>query len=160
MRILIVSDSHGDETGLRWIAQQCWQRWPHLDACLHCGDGARDFERLSAFFLAHDPGIALWGVRGNCDFAAQVPEERVLSLGGSRLYLTHGHLLRVKQGLTLLDEEAERQECGIALYGHTHIQAMDTRRTLMINPGAACDGRYAVMELEAGRPRLHLETCA
>ena len=157
MRALLLSDSHGDEDNLRALIRECWKRHPHYDAYLHCGDGAREFERLRAFLLANDPNAMIHGVRGNCDFAFDVPNDLVIGFGGTRIYLTHGHLLRVKQGLTLLDEAAESSGCTIAVYGHTHVQSTEIRRTLMINPGAACDGRLAALEVTDGRPRVFLE---
>ncbi len=64
MRALIFSDSHGDEANLRWMAELAAQRGP-MDAYIHCGDGARDFDRLANFLLGLSPQAALYGVKGN-----------------------------------------------------------------------------------------------
>ena len=160
MRALLLSDSHGDESNLRWLIQQCWRKYPHFDAYFHCGDGAREFSRLQAWLRANDPRAVIRQVCGNCDFGFDAPDHAIIPFGGAFVYLTHGQYLRVKQGLALLDEEAAAGGCTVAVYGHTHIQATDIRRTLMINPGAACDGQAAVLEMENGRPRVLMERFA
>ena len=50
----------------------------------------------------------------------------------------------------------EEAGCQIALYGHTHCPDVETRRTMMVNPGAACNGQLALLEVEDGRPRVSL----
>ena len=155
MRILLLSDSHGDRSGIRLIATRA-SAAARLDAVLHMGDGASDFIGLTSFFQALNPEIALHGVRGNCDWSASVPEQLVLSLGGARLLLTHGHHLQVKHTLVLLDEEAAAQGCSIALFGHTHEPAMEMRHALLLNPGSAADGRYGLLELNEGKQRVQL----
>ena len=157
MKAILMSDSHGDATGIRWLLSQAWARTGNVDAYFHMGDGAMDFLSLEAFLHAHDAEAKLYGVRGNCDFyAPDVPNDRVVAFGGTRLFVTHGHYFQVKSTLTLLDEEAEAQECTIALYGHTHRPAMDMGRTLMINPGSAMDGCLAFLEVNEGKPRVQL----
>ncbi len=39
---------------------------------------------------------------GNCDYMVRGLVEEMLVLGGKRIYLTHGHIYKVKQDLTLL----------------------------------------------------------
>ena len=79
MRALIFSDSHGDEANLRWMAELAAQRGP-MDAYIHCGDGARDFDRLANFLLGLSPQAALYGVKGNCDLGVDAPVQRVVHL--------------------------------------------------------------------------------
>lgn len=159
MRALVMSDSHGSVDALRWLLEQCWQRVGPVDAYIHCGDGARDFEALQGLMLDRDANAALYSVRGNCDFlGADMPGVLVAPFGGTKLFVTHGHLYRVKSTLYQLDEAAEEHGCAIALYGHTHEPLVETRRTLMINPGSAADGRMALLEVTDGRPRVNLMT--
>ncbi len=160
LHIAVVSDSHGYKPGLRLIAEQVWQRWGRVDAWLHCGDGAADIKAVEPFLRAHDPETRIWQVRGNCDgyTGAEIPWERVVTLGGVNLFMTHGHLFGVKYSLAMLDEEAHAGGCAIALFGHTHEPCMEMRSTLLLNPGCAHTGQYLLLELEDGRPRVHLET--
>ena len=157
MKALVMSDSHGSTDSIRCLCTEAWKRTGSVDAYFHLGDGASDFLALEAFFHAHDPEAMLLGVRGNCDFYAPgVEYEKTVWFGGARIFMTHGHHLRVKHGLYMLDDEAERCECSIALYGHTHEPAMDMYSTLMINPGSVQDGRIAFLEVTEGKPRVQL----
>ncbi len=155
MRILFVSDSHGDCSGIKLAAERLMLAAP-LDAALHLGDGAADFVSLTAWFQRRNPNIILQGVRGNCDFSGGMPEEAEVSLGGVRIFMTHGHRFYVKSSLDWLDEEAKSRGCAIALFGHTHQSAMEIKRTLLLNPGSVSDGRFGLLEIENGRPRVQL----
>ena len=79
-----------------------------------------------------------------------------MPLGGANVFMTHGHLYRAKSTYTYLDEAAYERGCTVTLFGHTHSPCVETRRTLMINPGSAADGRLALLELKEGRPRVNL----
>lgn len=157
MRCIVISDSHGREDNLRWMLEQCWKTVGPVDCYLHCGDGAFDFQRLENFIRRRDEHAFLQGVRGNCDFGIpNLMEKQVLSLGGASILLTHGHRYHVKSTLTELDDAAREHGCTIALFGHTHQPLMEQRRTLLINPGSAADGRMALLELNEGKPRINL----
>ena len=158
IRILVVSDSHGYVQGLRRIAEEALKVWGSLDACLHCGDGARDLFRLEDFFRAGNPKIFLAAVRGNCDGegCSDIPYERTITLGNTRIFMTHGHHLAVKSTLMLLSEDTRGAGCTI---GHTHEPCMEMLSALLLNPGCAHMGRYLILELqEDGQPRIHLES--
>lgn len=150
-RAIVLSDSHGDESGLRWMLEQCWRYVGPVDAYFHCGDGARDFQRLERFLLARDEHALLLGVKGNCDYFDDVPETRVASLGGVRLLMTHGHRFQVKRTYAALDREAAQSGCQGALFGHTHLPLVEKRETLLVNPGSAADGHLAILTVDAGR---------
>lgn len=144
-RAIVLSDSHGDESGLRWLLEQCWRYVGPVDAYFHCGDGARDFQRLERFIRARDEQALLLGVKGNCDYFDDVPETRVVPLGSARLLLTHGHRFQVKRTYAALDIEAAQNGCQGALFGHTHQPLVEQRQTLLVNPGSAADGHLAVL---------------
>ena len=120
MRVIVLSDSHGEDTNLRWMLEQCWRMVGPVDAYIHCGDGARDFQRLENFIRARDGHALLIGVKGNCDFFDDVPEITQITLGGVRILVTHGHRFQVKRTYAALDMEAKQRECRVALFGHTH----------------------------------------
>ena len=157
MKAIVLSDIHGDDTTLRVTLEKAWPRTGQVDAYFFLGDGVRDFERAEMFLRSHDPNAIMYAVKGNNDFAVMnTPDRLVVGFGGANVFLTHGHYLRVKQTLEFLDHAAEEAGCAIALYGHTLCPDVETRRTMMINPGAACNGRLALLEVEDGRPRISL----
>ncbi len=158
-RVLVVSDSHGYAEGIKRIAEQVWQDHGPVDVYLHCGDGGLDLKRVEAFLRKHDPACTMAMVRGNCDGYgyAEVPEDRVVTVGETHLYMAHGHYLDVKHGRWALASEARLHGCSIALYGHTHEPLMENLSVLVLNPGCAHMGQYLVLELENGQPGIHLE---
>ena len=157
MRALIFSDSHGDEENLRWMAELAAQRGP-MDAYIHCGDGARDFDRLANFLLALSPQAALYGVKGNCDLGVDAPLQRVARLGSVNVLITHGHYQGVKLTLGALAPAARQTGCGVVLFGHTHRPTLEERDgILLMNPGAAQRGYAALLQVDAaGRPQGEL----
>lgn len=149
MRALIFSDSHGDEANLRWMAELAAQRGP-MDAYIHCGDGARDFDRLANFLLGLSPQAALYGVKGNCDLGVDAPVQRVVHLGGMGILITHGHLQAVKLTLGVLAPAAREAGCGVVLFGHTHRPTLEERDgILLLNPGTAQRGYAALLQVDA-----------
>ena len=150
MRVIVLSDSHGEENNLRWMLEQCWRWVGPVDAYIHCGDGARDFQRVANFIRTRDEHALLIGVRGNCDFFEDVPELEVITLEGAKLLITHGHRFQVKSTYAALDIEAKRRGCAAALFGHTHIPCVEQRNTLLVNPGSACGDTLALLTIEQG----------
>lgn len=120
MEILVFSDSHGRLDRMREVVQRVWAVRPS-DAIIFLGDGLRDAERLESEL----PKIPFYKVRGNCDafFAfdnVESPTERLIELGGKRIFITHGHMLSAKCGCGRLITEAERLGADIVMFGHTH----------------------------------------
>ena len=147
-RILLVSDSHGYDTFMEMMLD----RHSEVDCVFHLGDGASDLPRLRRY--AKCPVLA---VRGNCDGFGEEPAERQYEAEGERLFLTHGHLYRVKYRLDALAYRAEELGAQAALYGHTHRQALDRDGgVLLINPGSARVGDYGLLTLEAGKMDVQL----
>lgn len=152
MRILILSDTHGD-TGAIELALS------DADAALalHLGDCAGDM----AFVMRSHPDLPFHAVCGNCDFTSATPVELTLEIGGKRLYLLHGHTKNVQNGDGALLAAAKKRGADIVLYGHTHIaRAEHVDGMLLLNPGsakrrAAFDPRrasFAVLEIGAENP--------
>ncbi|MBQ3157327.1 MAG: YfcE family phosphodiesterase [Clostridia bacterium] len=155
-RALILSDIHGEENGLRWMLEEVWKTVGPIDAYLCLGDGVRDFDRAESFIRRRDPHAAMIAVRGNCDFVADYPERRVIPFGGLKLYMTHGHIHRVKSGLDYLYGAARAEGADIALYGHTHRANVEYTTPWLINPGAAKDDCCALLEIDGGKPHVKL----
>ena len=101
MRLGVISDTHGD----RWAIEECIQLAGHVDAWLHLGDNVRDTKTLEA------TDVPVYGVRGNTDFGTSQVTERIVELGGKRLFLCHGHTYGVEAGLTRLYLRAKELGC-------------------------------------------------
>ena len=152
LKILVLSDSHRC-VGAMYDAAMLEKP----DVIFHLGDHVSDAQELS---YALDP-IDFYEVKGNCDFGAQAPETILTELAGVRFFLTHGHLFGVKSDLASLRSEAGHAGAQVALFGHTHralLQEVDG--VCYLNPGAARDGRYGVIELADGRAKCMLKALA
>ena len=156
IRALILSDIHGETTTLRWLLEEVWKQVGPIDAYICLGDGVRDFDNAEAFIRQRDEHATMYAVRGNCDFTAAHPDRLVIHLGGLKIYLTHGHIHRVKGGLDYLRSAAREAGAVIALYGHTHRANVEYTTPWMINPGAAENDCCALLEIENGKPHVEL----
>ncbi len=129
MRIAVFSDTHGR-------IHNCLRAMDligSVDHILHLGDTARDAEDLGVCF----PDTPITYVCGNSDFCAAVDTEKVIELGGKRLFLCHGHTRGVKSGLRELAHSVKGVD--LALFGHTH-EAYDGEEdgVRLFNPGSIC----------------------
>lgn len=138
-RVIVVSDSHGDQEGLRAAFEQA-ARHGRIDAAVFLGDGASDFEGVKPLLFSQ--GTVCYAVKGNNDWSSREQAELLFSLGGVRFFACHGHTLQVKYGLDRLWYAAREREAQVALYGHTHRESVELERGIyLINPGAVCE-RY------------------
>lgn len=142
MRILVLSDSHGDPVGVKKIiASQ-----KAAEHVIFCGDGEGDLEGAKLMF----PEKTFYMVRGNCDFGSRLPVVQTFPLGGKKLMLAHGHTYYVKQTDSDLLFAARGAGADIVLFGHTHIPRVDYEDGLhIVNPGSCHGsfGTYAVIDL-------------
>ena len=143
MRVGVLSDSHYFTGRVNAILMKMEAEGP-LDALIHLGDGYDDLRALDA------PLPPVYQVAGNCDLFRS-DTLNIIGLSGARILLTHGHLQHVKDGTDDLLSLALEENCRAALYGHTHVQKMQWRQgVLLLNPGAAASGRYAVLRIGPG----------
>ena len=156
IRALILSDIHGETTTLRWLLEEVWKQVGLIDAYICLGDGVRDFDNAEAFIRQRDEHATMYAVRGNCDFTAAHPDRLVIHLGGLKIYLTHGHIHRVKGGLDYLRSAAREAGADIALYGHTHRANVEYTTPWLLNPGAAENDCCALLEIDNGKPHVKL----
>jgi len=144
MRILVVSDSHGNTEAL----ERAVDRQSAAELIVHLGDGDRDAEILR---YELPPQKALAAVKGNNDWRSDDPTERVFEEHGVRIMMMHGHTYAVKQGLGGAIAAAKRAGARILLYGHTHKAFTDCVDGLYImNPGAVgspYNGTYGTIDL-------------
>lgn len=135
MRILVVSDTHGDlHTLIRVVNSQ-----PAAEVIVHCGDGDEQVQFLKNNYK--DKMIV--GVRGNCDLYSTLSPREVIRVCGKTIFITHGHLYNAKFGLYNLVCAAREEKADILLFGHTHSAVTDYEDGLHImNPGS-CHGYAA-----------------
>lgn len=139
MKIVVMSDSHGDVLSLENPLKE------QADAYFHCGDSERNYD---------DPALqSMYRVKGNCDFDDQFPEEVRTTVKGKTVLMVHGHLHNVKQNLLSLFYEGKEQEAQIVLFGHSHLFGAEMRDgILFVNPGSTLLPRggnpatYAIIE--------------
>lgn len=150
MKILVISDSHGEINDLKWLLEQVYNDYGPMDALIHCGDGINDVEMIRGSIGKQNPGILIYTVAGNCDFRTDAPLSQIIETEGVTIYVTHGHLYGVKTDLSELDRVSASKNCSLTLYGHTHIPNWEMKRTLTVNPGSARDGRAALVTVGNG----------
>ncbi|MBR1810403.1 MAG: YfcE family phosphodiesterase [Clostridia bacterium] len=143
MRLLVLSDSHGDAISCRAAIR----RHPEAEFLIHLGDGADDLD-----FLHADIGDKkLVRIRGNNDWSNTYPLQYILNTCGKRIYCCHGHMEGVKRALDGFVANAMEARCDIALYGHTHIQHYEKFEGLHIfNPGSIRAGCYGAIDVADG----------
>lgn len=145
MRILVVSDSHGNKKKLRKVIMA----QPKAELVIHLGDGEEDLNSVKPDF----PQKMFLQVQGNCDFGSKLPVMEEFTIDGYKIFYTHGHHYNVKFGDFQLVEAARSRKADIVLYGHTHIKASYYDNGLyVINPGALTGyaKSYATIDIEKG----------
>lgn len=129
MRILVLSDSHGNKFHLSLAIE----KQPRARHVIFLGDGERDLDDLLPFYEDR----IFHRVRGNCDLASLLPLEGVVSLSGKRIFYTHGQKYQVKFGTWDLCQAARGAGADICLFGHTHQPLVDYCDGLhLLNPGS------------------------
>ena len=93
-KLIVVSDSHGNRDGLRAVLNA----HRDADALIFLGDGLNDLTAVRR----SGPCPLVYEVRGNCDYDRTVPSERLVSLGGLLIFMTHGNGYEVKVTTTPL----------------------------------------------------------
>lgn len=143
MKLLVLSDSHGDLYSMEKIVAR-----EAPDMIIHLGDYVRDGKKLGAVC----PGKELLQVSGNCDAFDRrfnEPLSRVFTIDGLSVFACHGHiqLAQGEEALVLAAKESNSQVC---LFGHTHMPLLRQRDGVtLLNPGscgASVRHEYAVIE--------------
>ncbi len=128
MKVLVFSDSHTDtET----MADVILHEQPQM--VLHLGDHYGDALTLRDRY----PYIPMHFVMGNTDFFGSGDTEQVLKVQGRCLYMTHGHLFNVKNGLNTIYLKGRSVNADIVLFGHTHVPLNEEEQGYtLFNPGS------------------------
>ena len=132
MKILLVSDSHGDYAALDQLAA----KYPHMDLYLHAGDSEQDEFSIKPFI----------SVRGNCDYY-DFPNYLLIPSPMGNIYVQHTPYV----SKSVISEHNAK----IVIHGHTHTRRQENKNgILFVNPGAISyardkyDGSYAILTIE------------
>lgn len=150
MKALVLSDSHRYFGGIA----RAMENESDIDLIIHAGDVQQDVDDIMAAWS----NIPCAYVIGNNDyFVHDVPDKRIFSFDGKRIFLTHGHLFGVKLSLNRLILAAKEANADICIFGHTHTSYLEeTEDMLILNPGS-CFRSYAVLEINDGRVRVEIK---
>lgn len=141
MKIIVMSDSHGDRETVKAVSALSG------DATFHCGDSELSFD---------DPLLKnIHTVRGNCDLDSRFPSSVLVEVGNKKVLAVHGHEHDVKRSLMMLYYTAKEQGADIVLFGHSHLYGAEVEDgILFLNPGSTRlprggkEATYAVIEWE------------
>ena len=133
MKILLVSDSHGDATSLDKLANI----YPDMDLYLHAGDSEQDEFSIKPFI----------SVRGNCDHYYDFPNFLVIPSPFGNIYVQHLPFI----SKSVISEHNAK----IVIHGHTHTRKKETKGGILyVNPGALSyardkyDDSYAILKID------------
>ena len=101
MKILIISDTHGDTEKIKEIVS----KHNDVDIILHAGDS-----QLPPYMTEN-----MLTVKGNCDYY-DYPVYRDLNIEGFKIHIEHGHRIHITDSMYL-----DNNDYDIVIFGHTHI---------------------------------------
>ena len=142
MKLLVFSDSHRSLRGMRQALEL-----EAPDYVIHLGDLEEDAVLLSQEY----PQLAVASVPGNCDGWPTQPLQKLLTYGGVRILLSHGHIWNVKGGYGGALAAGRRSGAHIVLFGHTHVPYCQPQEDglWLLNPGSIRDsGSYGVVSID------------
>ncbi len=149
MKIIIFSDSHKNFNSMHLAME----KEAPIDYIIHLGDVSRDAEDMEHAY----PYIPIAAVRGNNDcFDHSLPDDRLFTLGGVKIFITHGHNYGVKYTYAKLLKKAAELGADIAMFGHTHRAYSETYGDVtLFNPGASAKS-YGVLEISDNGYKLEI----
>lgn len=136
-KVVLISDSHGNKKGIEKLLKE-----RKFNFLLFAGDGVRDVENITT---------PIFKVAGNCDIFSEESLEEVVCVEGVRILLTHGHLYKAKYTLLGLVNEANKRNCKIVCFGHTHQKTQENLNgVLLLNAGAFKQGNALEIIIDKG----------
>ncbi|PKM50921.1 MAG: hypothetical protein CVV02_09400 [Firmicutes bacterium HGW-Firmicutes-7] len=154
MKILVISDTHRHIRNVIDLMSKITD----VDRIIHLGDLVADAQDIESIYGK----IPIDYVSGNCDFyETNAPKEKVISLFGKNILLTHGHYYDVKSGYKEIGLIAMQKQVDAVLFGHTHVPYIGYVNDLVLmNPGSISEPRrgrmpsYGLLEID-DQGRLH-----
>lgn len=144
MRILIVSDTHGDIDFFNEVIT----KEGRFDMVLHCGDGSGESD-----YFEKRADCPVYAVKGNCDIFSHESNTRIVTVAGKRLYMEHGVRICNYEKIEF-DRFASDNKVDAIIYGHTHRQRIEkTDKVFIVNPGSLArprDGGNSYVVLTIG----------
>lgn len=131
IRIVLVSDNHGDRKSLQFLKET----YADYDYFIHLGDSDLPLSEMEGFLC----------VAGNHDiqYQGQVPDYRVLELNGHRIYICHGHMdffSYYHYGPMVM--HAKAHNCDTVFFGHVHTyHDTELDGVRLLNPGSVFHNR-------------------
>ena len=136
-KVLLISDSHGNKKGIEKLLNK-----EDFDLLLFAGDGLKDVENVNKNIVK---------VAGNCDLFSNESLEEIVCVEGLNILLTHGHLYKAKYTLLGLVNEANKRNCKIVCFGHTHQKTQENLNgVLLLNAGAFKNGNALYITIDSG----------
>ncbi|MCI7180309.1 MAG: metallophosphoesterase [Schaedlerella sp.] len=128
MRVLIVSDTHGNHKALDRVLKMAG----NIDMFIHLGDVENGEDYINAV-VECEKHI----VRGNNDIFSELPVEDEFAIGPYKAFITHGHYYYVSLSTDYIEDEAVSRGADIVMFGHTHRPVLtDTGTVTVLNPGS------------------------
>ncbi len=129
MKILVISDNHGETENMKKILAT-----EKYDKSIHCGDYLIPDKDILAMFD--------YVVSGNNDYSSKIQDDMFIKAGGKKIFLTHGDsyapTFKTGEGVShrkVLNKY--QREIDIIVHGHTHIPRKQmTPDTLIVCPGS------------------------
>lgn len=154
IRLLVISDTHGMNTFIENEIERIGEE--NIQAIIHAGDYVSDAEEIEALY----PRIPMYNVAGNNDIYTRAKGEEFVTIGGVKIFITHGHAYGVKYDADYRSLILRAQALGadIAVFGHTHIAHLSYfGGVTLLNPGSTgYSDRYAIIEIENGKANARL----
>ncbi len=131
LKILVVSDSHGNNENIR----KAIEIEKPFDILVHCGDIEGSLETVT-----EGADYEVKAVRGNCD-GSDLPIEEEFKAGFFNVWVTHGDRYNAKYDEDLLNikQAATNKHADIVFFGHSHFAEIvkDTESGItFVNPGS------------------------
>lgn len=149
MKIAVISDSHDIKSAIQDVKSYITDS----DMVLHLGDGAANIKEITSEFKGE-----VYAVRGNCDFQAEYPNERVIEVLDKKILMCHGHHYNVKMELNSIFYRGKELGVDVVLFGHSHLCIIEKQDGLILmNPGSIARGTgilrrsIGYLEIEEGK---------
>ena len=136
MRILVISDTHGQLTRFWDVFNKLMKENP-VQMIAHCGDCYKDAEEIR-----RKAGIPVFAVKGNCDGSRSEEDCLILQTEAGDFFIAHGHMQDVGYSLQRLYYKVLDTGCVGALFGHTHrAKYVTVQDCYLMNPGSLTNPR-------------------
>lgn len=131
MRLLVVSDTHGDYRSLVAVLGLLGRS---TNAMIHLGDGSADVRAAARTGVPMPPAFS---VRGNMDPEPSAPISRLFDAEGRGILTVHGHRFPLGEGTGALVRAARDAGAKAVFFGHTHVPWVEEKGgVLVLNPGS------------------------